>query len=188
MTGTLSREEIIHDLNTVSKELADFCHGINDESFFQQPKDKWSIAQNVKHLIIATNRTGLAFLLPKFIVRYYVGKPNRSSRTYCELIAKYKLKLEQGGRAGGAFIPKPVSEKENKEKILNVFSGAMNRLAVIIHKKWKDAQLDQYIAPHPLLGKITLRELCYFTIYHTQHHLNIIKERLITYQTADKLS
>ena len=71
--------------------------------------------------------------------------------------------------------------------MLHVFSGAMNRLAVIIYKKWKDAQLDQYIAPHPLLGKITVRELCYFTIYHTQHHLNIIKERLTTYQTAGKL-
>src|SRR5206468_7652389 len=111
----------------------------------------------------------LIFSFPKFIVRVYVGKPNRSSRSYDELVAKYKLKLEQGGRAGAGFVPKPVSEKKNKEKILQTFSRAMNRLAVIINKKWKDSQLDQYIAPHPLLGKITLRELCYFTIYHTQH-------------------
>jgi len=54
----------------------------------------------------------------------------------------------------------------------------MLRLNSDIEKKWKEPQLDQYIAPHPLLGKITLRELCYFTIYHTKHHLNIIKERL----------
>jgi hypothetical protein len=39
----------------------------------------------------------------------------------------------------------------------------------------KEAKLDNFIAPHPLLGKITLRELCYFTIYHTQHHLHNIK-------------
>ncbi len=44
--------------------------------------------------------------------------------------------------------------------------------------RWSDRQLDQYLAPHPLLGKLTLRELCYFTIYHTGHHLDIIKVRL----------
>jgi hypothetical protein len=178
MTGTLSREEIIQELNVVKKDLVSFCQGINNQSFFQQPPDKWSIAQNIKHLIIATDRTKLVFSLPKFIIRYYIGKPNRSSRTYDELVAKYRLKLEQGGRAGGKFVPKPMSGKENKEKVLQAFSAIMDRLAVIIHKKWKDAHLDQYIAPHPLLGKITLRELCYFTIYHTQHHLNIIKEKL----------
>jgi hypothetical protein len=181
MTGILSREEIIQQLNSVSKELSGFCYNINDQSFFKQPPDKWSVAQNVKHLIIVTDRTNLVFSLPKFIVRIYVGKPNRSSRSYDEVVAKYKLKLEQGGRAGGKFVPRPMSEKENKENMLHAFSAAMNRLAVIINKKWKDSQLDQYIAPHPLLGKITLRELCYFTIYHTQHHLHAIRERLNSY-------
>jgi hypothetical protein len=181
MTGTLSKEEIILQLNTVSKEFASFCNDIDDPFFFKQPPDKWSIAQNVEHLIISAGRTNLAFSLPKFIVRIYVGKPNRPSRSYDELVAKYKLKLSQGGRASGVFIPHSVSEKEDKEKILLAFSTSMNRLALIIQKKWKDFQLDQYIAPHPLLGKITLRELCYFTIYHIEHHLNIIRERLASY-------
>jgi hypothetical protein len=181
MMVTLSKENIIHELEIVSKEFAGFCLALNDKLFFQQPFDKWSVAQNVKHLIISADRTRLVFILPKFIVRYYLGKPNRSSRTYDELVTKYQLKLEQGGRAGGPFVPKPVSEKENKKKIVEIFSGAMNRLSMTIDKKWKDSQLDQYIAPHPLLGKITLRELCYFTIYHTQHHLKIIRERSNTY-------
>jgi DinB superfamily len=188
MMGTLSKEDIIHELEIASKEFNGFCHSISDQFFFQQRADKWSIAQNVKHLIISADRTRLVFVLPKFIVRYYVGKPNRSSRSYDELLTKYKLKLQQGGRASGRFIPKAVSKKKKKEKMLHIFSRAMNRLIVVINDKWKDSQLDQYIAPHPLLGKITLRELCYFTIFHTQHHLNNIKQRLIDYQTPDKLS
>ena len=178
MTGILSKKEIIQQVETVSKELTVFCSGINESLFFRQPADKWSIAQNVKHLITATDTSRLAFLLPKFAVRLYTGKPNRPSRTYDELIAKYKLKLEQGGRASGRFIPKLISQQEGKEKMISTFSAAMLRLNSDIEKKWKEPQLDQYIAPHPLLGKITLRELCYFTIYHTKHHLNIIKERL----------
>ena len=33
-------------------------------------------------------------------------------------------------------------------------------------KELEEEQPDQYLAPHPLMGRITLRELCYFTIYH----------------------
>lgn len=180
MPGSLNKEEIVQQLETVSKELTGFCFTINKELFFQQPADKWSIAQNVKHLIIATDSARLAFSLPKFVVRLYAGKPNRPSCTYDELVAKYTLKLKQGGRASGRYIPKLISPEENQEKILHGFLKAMNQLAGCIQKKWADPQLDGYIAPHPLLGKITLRELCYFTIYHTGHHLNIIKERVNT--------
>jgi DinB superfamily len=175
MTGILSKKEIIQQVEIVSHELTGFCSGINELMFFRQPDSKWSIAQNVKHLITATDISRVAFLLPKFIVRLYAGKPNRSSRSYDELVAKYKLKLEQGGRASGRYIPKLISPDKGKEKMIQTFSAAMLRLASIIEKKWNDPQLDKYIAPHPLLGKITLRELCYFTIYHTEHHLNIIK-------------
>jgi len=180
MPGSLPKEEIIRQLETVSKELTGFCIAIKKELFFQQPVNKWSIAQNVKHLITSTDTTRLAFSLPKFVVRLYAGKPNRPSRTYDELVAKYILKLKQGGRASGRYIPKLISPENGQEKMLHIFSKAIYRLAGSIQKKWADPQLDRYIAPHPLLGKITLRELCYFTIYHTQHHLNIIKERTNT--------
>jgi hypothetical protein len=118
----------------------------------------------------------LAYSLPKFIVRLIFGKPNRSSRTYEELVAKYKLKLEQGGRASGRYIPKNRAAK--KMEIMQEWQKRNEKYLEALELNWKDQQLDQYIAPHPLLGKITLRELCYFTIYHTEHHLNIIKTRL----------
>jgi len=173
-----SKEDIIQEIEIVSKEFSGFCSAINIQMFFQQPADKWSVAQNVKHLIISTRNTSLAFSLPKLIVRLYGGKPNRSSRNFDELLKKYSLKLAQGGRASGRFIPKTISEREGKEKMLHDFSKAMSHISLSIQKKWSDPQLDMYIVPHPLLGKITLRELGYFTIFHTRHHLNTIKSRL----------
>jgi hypothetical protein len=178
MPGILSKKEIIQQLFEVSNEFVEFNADINSKDFFYQPADKWSVVQNITHLTTASKSTLLAFMLPKFIIRLYTGKPNRPSRTYDELVTKYKLKLEQGGRASGRFIPKPVTIEKGKEKILTDFSKAMTRLSATIDRKWNDEELDQYIAPHPLLGKITLRELCYFTIYHTRHHLANIKERL----------
>lgn len=178
MPAILSKEEILKELEKISNQFAGFCAGISDDIFFRQPLEKWSVAQNVTHLITSANMTKLAYRLPKFMVRIYSGKPNRSSRSYDEVVAKYKLKLEQGGRASGRFIADPVLAKKGKENILHAFNSAMETLGSVIQKKWEDQQLDEYLAPHPLLGKITLRELGYFTIYHTGHHLHIVKERL----------
>jgi hypothetical protein len=174
----LSKEEIIEQLQLAEEEFTGFCRCIDADSFFRQPANKWSVAQNVKHLTISANTTRLAFILPKFILLLYTGKPNRLSRNFNELTNKYKTKLQQGGKASGRYIPAIISPQVGKENILDSFSKSMNELSNCVAKKWTNAQLDQYLAPHPLLGKITLRELCYFTIYHTRHHLEIIKERL----------
>lgn len=174
----MSKEEIIKELDSAGTKFIEFCADIDNITFFNQPTEKWSIAQNVKHLVTSANTTRLAFSLPKFIVKIYAGKPNRASRSYDELVIKYKLKLQQGGKASGRFIPQPLAADTGKENLLNFFAQSMNKLVKCIEKNWADPQLDQYIAPHPLLGKITLRELCYFTIHHTYHHLAIIKERI----------
>jgi uncharacterized damage-inducible protein DinB len=173
----LSKEEIIKELDDACIKFIEFCTEIDTTTFYFQPAEKWSIAQNVEHLVISANTTRLAFSLPKFVVKLYAGKPNRPSRTYDELVNKYKMKLQQGGKASGRFIPQKIREGPGQIAILETFKRAMTKLKDTIEKKWNDSQLDQYIAPHPLLGKITLRELCYFTIHHTYHHLAIIKER-----------
>jgi len=178
MPAIQSKDEIIYQLEKISSEFSSFCSAINPDIFFRQPVEKWSVAQNVTHLITSANMTRLVFRLPKFMVRLYTGNPNRPSRSYNEVVEKYTLKLRKGGRASGRFVAKPVSASEGKENILHTFDKAMKKISQVIQKKWSDPQLDQHIAPHPLLGKITLRELCFFTIYHTEHHLNIVKQRL----------
>ena len=173
----MTKEEIITELKKVTTKFVDECAAIDDAIYFQQRGEKWSIAQDVHHIITSADATRLAYALPKFMIRWYTGKTNRPSRTYDELVNKYKAKLEKGGRASGRFIPKKISPKLPKEKQLKVFEKVMNLLISKIEKKWDDNLLDNYLAPHPLLGKITLRELGYFTIYHTLHHLAIIQTK-----------
>jgi len=175
MNQSLSITEITARLTKAEQDLTVFCCAVSDEQFFRQPEGKWSPAQQVKHLISATNTARLAFSLPKFMVRLVGGKPNRASRTYDDLVAKYKQKLEQGGKASGRYIPKPVLASYGRDRLLGEFQKAMHQFADTLQKNWKDSQPDQYIAPHPLLGRITLQELCYFTIYHTCHHLGSIR-------------
>ena len=129
MSAIQSKNEILTHLEQSRKEFSDFCSAINDVLFFRQPVEKWSIAQNVTHLITSANMTRLAYRLPKFVVRIYSGKPNRPSRSYDELVAKYKLKLQQGGKASGRFVAKPVSATMGKDKIIDSFNKSMEILA-----------------------------------------------------------
>ena len=179
----LAKEEIMARLRLAHDEFINYCEAISDDDFFFQPTGKWSIAQNVNHLIISASTTRLAFILPKLVLRLYTGRPNRPSRDYDELVKKYKAKLEQGGKASGIYIPKTILPKTGKQNMLRDFSMSVNKLVSGIAKN-RDKTLDRFLAPHPLLGKITLRELGYFTIYHTQHHLRIIQHRMTERQTS----
>lgn len=169
----MDKEQIITATEKIFGDFTQSCNNITDSAFFKRPAaDKWSIAENVQHLIVSTNMTTLAYTLPSFIVRWIGGTPNRQSKTYEELVEKYKLKLSQGGSASGRFVPKEI--KQSKDELLNQWNKAAIKYINALKNKTPESKLDSYLARHPLLGRITLRELCYFTIYHTEHHLNII--------------
>jgi hypothetical protein len=43
---------------------------------------------------------------------------------------------------------------------------------------WSERDLDRILLPHPLLGKLTTREMLFFTLYHDRHHVEAAKRRL----------
>lgn len=132
---------------------------------------KWSPAQQAEHLVKSVRPVTLAFSLPKFVLPLIFGRANRQSRTYDDLIAKYKAKLAAGGTASKPFVPgipeNPAAVYAELEKTV---ASLCNRM-----ESFSEEQLDTLILPHPLLGKLTLREMLYFTAYHAQHHQQLIE-------------
>jgi hypothetical protein len=114
--------------------------------------------------------------LPKFIISLFFGKTNRPSKTYDELVNKYLGKLANGGKASGRFVPDKGSIKK-KEKISKSLSASINRLVSNI-ERFSEEDLDTLILPHPLLGKLTVREMMYFTIFHVEHHFESVKKNI----------
>ncbi|MFT3681121.1 MAG: DinB family protein [Ferruginibacter sp.] len=175
----MAKEEII---TAAEKAFADFSaasYAADEGIFFNHEDGKWSVAENIKHLVISTNISRLAFILPPFIVRWIAGKPNRNSRSYEQLVEKYRTRLAEGGKAKGRFVPKKLEVQYGKQKLLQQWDqAALKFISALKKKRTSETKLDDYLVRHPLLGRITLRELCYFTIYHTEHHLAIIKKMI----------
>ena len=170
----MTKTEIITDAEKSFNRFSETCNSMDEALLFKKPDDKWSAAENIQHLIISTKMTALAYRLPKFIVRLIGGKPNRQSRSYEALKEKYYKKLADGGRASGVFVPKPIEIKYGKQKLMDNWQKATSAFMLALSKNRTEEDLDNYLAKHPLLGRITLRELCYFTIFHTEHHLEAI--------------
>jgi hypothetical protein len=170
-----SKQDIITALDQRVNEFNAYIGSLSKEQFESTPGGKWSAGQNLDHLIRAIKPLQPAYTLPKFILRMMFGKANRPSRTYQELVIKYNSKLATGGRASGPFIP-PVIGFESRDALIRKYNLQKEKLIRKINRQ-KEEGLDKYILPHPLLGKLTLREMLFFTVYHNEHHLELLKKR-----------
>jgi hypothetical protein len=162
-------------LHTHTEQMIRFVHQQTSSQFESCPNGKWSVGQNIDHLNKSLSPVNMALRLPRFVLRLLFGKPNRKPRTYSELVERYHQKLAAGGTASKPFIP-PVISWSQKEKLLNKFkieSETLNRLM----NTYIESHLDLYLLPHPLLGKITVREMLFFSVYHIQHHYYLLEER-----------
>jgi hypothetical protein len=147
-----------------------------EADFLKSKDNKWTAGQQLEHIYLSVKPVRLIFGLPRFILKLLWGTANRNSRSYDDLVKKYLQKLENGGRATGRFVPKAVSTERGKQLGL-ALQLEVQKLCKLADK-CSEEELEEYVIPHPLLGKLTLREMLYFTIYHVQHHEEIAKKNL----------
>src|SRR6266496_5071862 len=115
-----NKDEIIIALNEKINAFNYFISPMTKEEFEASPGGKWSAGQNLDHLIRAIKPLQLAFRLPKFFLKLFLGRSNRPSKSYEQMVEKYKSKLAAGGKASGPFIP-PVILFENKNALLKTY-------------------------------------------------------------------
>lgn len=170
-----TKQEIASCLLESSRSFLTCIERMNAERFSAPAgTSEWSPAQHLDHLTRSTGAVSYALAMPRFILKFF-GTPNRPGRTYDELKKKYLEKLQKGGRASGRYIPAP-QHKIDRAKALARFRKKSEKLLLKV-SAMKENELDVYLLPHPLLGKLTIREMLFFTIYHTYHHLDIVNNK-----------
>lgn len=171
----MNKAEIQQRLRESHEQFATLLLQLTEPDFLFS-RGKWTAGQQLEHIIKSVSPVNLALFLPLFILKFSFGKANRASRTYEALVERYQLKLAQGGKSTAQFLPKTVLFTD-RSKLTDKLN---NLVASLIHKveSLSEEQLDYYILPHPLLGKLTLREMLYFTIYHVGHHQKQVEENL----------
>jgi DinB superfamily len=151
--------------NAVSQTLL----AIAETTFWHKSAPEvWSIAENVQHLVQSAAPVVRLLNAPREVLLERFDKAAAPSRSYEEVVQAYKTVLATGVKASGNFLPQ-IAEGINQEMLQNSFAQTNASLVESIDK-WNEADLDEYVIPHPVLGPLTVREMLYFTAYHNQHH------------------
>lgn len=175
-----SKSEIISAFQSKWQEIVSLVTQVNDEQFVAKPDPKaWSIAEEFEHVIKSASVVSIAMKVNTLALRWKFGKPNRPIRNYEEVLAKYNKALASVD--GKAVSPSPFQAAEgkifNKAEMLNHWDSTLNKFDKRVNK-WSDKNLDRLLLPHPLLGKMMVRELLYFTHLRTEHHRKSLERKV----------
>ncbi len=169
----MTKAEIISGLEAQYGELTLWLTQQPYDLFEVNIEGKWSPGQHADHLVKSTAPINQAMRMPKLGLRTMFGKNNREERNYDQVVDKYTQAIQNGGKAMGQFVPKAIENKQ-KSELIEKLNKEVSKLTSIINK-WDDKDLSTYLLPHPLIGKMTLNEILYFTIFHTEYHIKILK-------------
>ena len=173
----MDKEAIIELLETKYSELIDWLEHHPDEKWQEGPEGKWTTGQQALHLLQSIKPLNDALSLPKFLLRFKFGKANRAVRSYDAIVKRYhdRLKESKGATFKGSQNMKTPTLND-KHYILNRLQTENKKLQYKT-KKMTDKSLDKIVLPHPLMGKMPVREIIMWTAYHVEHHLESLKKQ-----------
>jgi len=156
----------------------DFVDELINLDWETSQNNKWSNSQHALHILKALELTNKAFAIPKIILSFKFGKANSPSRSYDEVCEKYITKLNANKGIAKKFnskLRRPLLSE--KEVILKQIIRNSKLLSKRI-EKFSEEQLDKFVFPHPLLGKLTIRELLMWFGFHTKQHHNSVRKNI----------
>lgn len=136
---------------------------------------KWSNGEHMEHIRISTRALNKGYKIPKLLMRYKFGVMNRPERPYEQVREKYtRLLKEQNIKAPPAFSPKPITNAD-QPRIIKWLREEKETMKKFIDKQ-SEKNLSKYVIPHPVTGKMSLREFVYFTAFHAEHHHKLMEK------------
>jgi hypothetical protein len=169
----MTKEEIKKIVAECTKNLMNFIDNVEEEYLAYSPEGKWTVSQHLEHLRKSCSMLNKGLSMPGMVLKPMFGTANRPSKSNEELRARYSEKVASAtGTPPADSQPRSHGEMD----IPRLFEGLKDEYKNLDKylDKWSEKDLDKFILPHPLLGKCTLRELFYFTVYHTELHLNTV--------------
>ncbi len=170
------RKELASGLRLLCHDSERYWLAMSDEEFVAPIGTAWSPADHVRHLTTCVREVARGMRWPRLLLRILFPGGRGVSVGYEEIARKYRKRLEKGGEAGRfAPTPEPVpgDPAAYRTRILDEHHDAVHDLAGLA-MQWNPVQVDTVQLPHPLLGRLTVREMLMFTLYHNLHHVLVV--------------
>lgn len=166
----MTKEDITDLLEEKHKNLFQWLENQPIEIWEKGPEGKWTTGQQIQHLVNSLQLLNNALSYPRFFLKYKFGTCNREPRNYNVVAENYQKKLSENQDRVKKFnqkLKKPTLKE--RERLLTRLQIQQKKLQYKT-QKISDLNLDTLVVPHPLMGKMTLREIIMWTAHHTDHH------------------
>ena len=170
----MEKEDIALLIKQKNDALIEYLSNQDNDLWEYAPSGKWTTGGHAKHLLQAIKPLNFALSLPRIVLKSRFGTTNRPLRSYNEIVDRYRQKLEEHPNV--VFGP----SKNLKQPLLKDKRYFLDRLQMehmkLVYKTRhiSDKNLDELVLPHPLMGKMPVREMLMWTAYHIEHHTNIL--------------
>lgn len=171
----MTKLELIKAFYDNHKEMSDYLNSLTDKQFVFSLNGQWTAGQQFHHVYL----TLLPFpkILPskEFILQKF-GKIDRQLWSYNTVIENY---FKTSRQAPQQYLPEQVNPEQRETITTDLHKILLNIQELL--GQYTDEELDYLVIPHPLLGKLTIREIFYLMTYHANHHLKLTKLNLEHY-------
>jgi hypothetical protein len=178
---------LIAALAQLQAKTTAYLAALPSAAFFAPQGPAWAPAAHVRHLTWSVRLVGQGLRLPRVVLRMAFGRSEGRSRDFAAVRTAYLATLARGAQAPFTPSPKPplADLAAGRAQLLTRLDGAADYLITGI-SRWDEVGLDRYRLPHPLLGRLTIREMLCFTVYHNTHHVRRIAERAGAVEIASR--
>lgn len=168
-----TKAELLEELRSLHEQSTAFWESFPTPEFFVPIGEAWSPADNVRHLLKSNRPVARALGMPRIVLVFRFGTGFRRSRSYAEMRDSYLAALARGLTAG-RFAPRLEPQPAEPEAARRALMEQREATAAVLETalaRWSEWSLDPLRLPHPALGKLTAREMLFFTLYHNLHHV-----------------
>lgn len=173
------RDDVLRGLAGAQADWTAYAAALPLDAFFRAPAPgRWAPAGHLRHLTLTHRRVTQGLGMPRPALRVMFGAPS-THRPYPEVVTAYRAALAAGGTAPDRYVPAPDTDptEATRTAVLDGYARGAAALRAAL-ARWPDAALDTHALPHDLLGRLSVRELAYFTLYHDLHHLRGVQAAL----------
>lgn len=172
----MHKDEIADLMEEKYHALLNFLEVQDKEKWTQGPEGKWTTGQQALHLLQSIKPLNDILSMPRFFFKYAFGKNNRELYDYDTIVQNYQKALKENDDfVFTASKNMKVPKLKDKTYILNRLQVEGKKLQYKT-RRISDKNLDTLVLPHPLLGKMPIREILMWTAYHVEHHTKQLQE------------
>jgi uncharacterized damage-inducible protein DinB len=173
----MTKAGIIELFQSETTAFTQLSNSFSDAQFSTQPHaEKWSAAQNLKHLVQVHAAIAGGIKDPSKLPQFG-DSDTKPTRSY-EAIRDFYLTGLAKATAAGRFPYKHLDTPETRTELLASFASLNEKITGRIAALTED-ELDNLQLPHPVLGLMKIREMLMFITYHVRHHIDIVSRIVV---------